>query len=662
MLRVIPLRGLLAFVLLFVVGVPFLAGCGGGGVSGTPDDSDLVVTYFSMRDRTDVYRNQFLEIRFSAPVNAESVSNRTIQFLTGPSQATPATGALIVDGDRVYFDPTRSQEAYDRGDKTANSPFGFEAVADYKLFIPGPPTRSTLRNRAGRPILAEYVSDFRTSDEYTPELDQPEFIGVGELPDGSPTFELGFVPPKYLDEDPGSPTYGDVVVSYNAQIVIRFDEAVLPASMEPGETIFIKNQDVKDYLGRPVDVPGTFKPSMNGTEYVFTPSFHYGTGPYTIAVIMTNMITDLARNPLLNPRTVYFKTEFEPNVNTIGFVVESFSSSRYEDGSNTTAEWDSIKKGELHGGPITTNIVTVNYNPDGVNSRNANLDVPLVARQTGPGCFAWPKGVRSQHSYSADDIGMEGSVTKIAWGPDSNAVFAANYPNIEIRLGNTKAADGVLGPVFDDNFRDGLPLAHYSGRYDVPQRANIDPDVTEAFWAFPTLTTPFDYSHVYGIVIDFQVTAADMCQTTRGWFWGLFAGGPGFRNIIATDRDATMDDYTGGGQPWIADMQFTLRRRVTQAQSKFYDTAQPAPHYSDPIVTPSSQLGGAAVTLEVQGADGMLDSRGRTVADPATVTTWSTNIDVADSKRFIRFRFKMYANLNSDTVPRVNQVQFPYEF
>ena len=662
MYRVIPFRGLAVFTLTLVVGLPLLAGCGGGGQSGTPDDSDLVVTYFSHQGRTDVYRNQFLEIRFSAPVDAESVTNRTVQFLTGPGQATPASGALIVDGDRVYFDPTRSQAAYDRGELTADLPFGFESLADYKLFIPAPPVRSTLRNRSGRPILSEYVNSFRTSELYTPELEQPEFIGVGQLPGGAPTFELGFVPPKYLDQDPSSPTYGDTVVPYNSEIVIRFDEAILPASMEPGDTVLIKNQDVKDFLGNPVDVPGTFKPSKDGKDYIFTPSFHYGHGPYTISVTLSNQVTDLARNPLLNPRTMYFKTEYEPNVNTIGFVVETFSSNQYEDILATTGEWNSAKKGELHGGAITTNIVTVAYAPDGVNSRNANLDVPLVARQTGAACFAWPNGVRSQHSYSANDLGLAGSVTKIAWGPDSNALFAANYPNIAIRLGDTKTADGTLGTTFDDNFRDGKPLAHYDGRYDVPQRANIDPDNGNAFWPFPTLTTPFEYSNDYGIVIDFQVSPADNCQTTRGWFWGLFAGGPGIRNVIATDRDATKDNYTAGGQPWIADMQFTLRRGTTIGQSRFYNTAQPAPHYSTPIVTPSSQTGGAAVTLELQGADGMVDSRGRIVADPATYTPWSTNIDVADAKQFIRFKFTLYANLNSDTVPRINQIQFPFEF
>ena len=109
-------------------------------------------------------------------------------------------------------------------------------------------------------------------------------------------------------------------------------------------------------------------------------------------------------------------------------------------------------------------------------------------------------------------------------------------------------------------------------------------------------------------------------------------------------------------------MQFTLRRGTTIGQSRFYNTAQPAPHYSTPIVTPSSQTGGAAVTLELQGADGMVDSRGRIVADPATYTPWSTNIDVADAKQFIRFKFTLYANLNSDTVPRINQIQFPFEF
>ena len=58
--------------------------------------------------------HQLLEVRFTAPVAPGSVSNRTFRMLTGPTLSTPHNGAAIVDGNRIYFDPTRSQDVYDR--------------------------------------------------------------------------------------------------------------------------------------------------------------------------------------------------------------------------------------------------------------------------------------------------------------------------------------------------------------------------------------------------------------------------------------------------------------------------------------------------------------------------------------------------------------------
>ncbi len=650
-LRQLPILAVISALLL-----PFLPACGGsGGQSGKPRNKDLAVTYFSMDGRTDVERNRILEIRFTAPVKKSSVSNRTVRVLTGPKLQTPAVGALIVDGNVIRFDPTRTQESYDRDGLVVvpDHPFGFDALANYQVFIPAPPDGKTLLNRAGKPIVKSFFASFTTSEEYLKELDPPEFIGI----DG--TNKLGFSPDLKFDE-----TQGEFVVPYNAAILIQFDEPIDPATMEPGATVLIKNQDVLDYLGRPTDIPGTFKPSKDGRLYSFVPSFHYGRGPYRISVELTQGIKDLAGNPLANPKTLYFRTEYKPDVNTIGVMTESFDTNQFEDVANTTAEWNTVKEGELQGGAITTTTLIVSYTPDGINSRKTRVDYPLISKSGNSTCPAWPNGVHVQASYKQEDIGGEGAISELAWGPDSNALFAAVHPNIQIRLGHTKDTAGVLGTNFANNFKDGTPLPNYDGEYGIPQRADIDPSHPQGgYWPFPKLTTPFDYNGKNGLLVDWRVDGANDCQLLRVWFWGTPLAGPGVRQILANTKDGAVDTQVGG-QPLVYDMKFTKRRRITKAQSKFYDTAQAQPNYGEPIISPVSQPGGASFTLEWQGADGMPDPvfPGRVIPDPSTYTPWSTSIDTASRKRFVRFRVTLFANLNSDTVPVIRQIQIPYEF
>ena len=126
----------------------------------------------------------------------------------------------------------------------------------------------------------------------------------------------------------------------------------------PGVTVIVKNLSVLDYLGRPIDVPGTLRSSTDGLRYYFSPSFHYGTGPYVIEVTTTFDIRDLAGNPLGNPATMLFTTEFNPDVNTIAVLSEPFDTNNFEDPPNTNAEWNTTREGWLVGGDITTTIVT----------------------------------------------------------------------------------------------------------------------------------------------------------------------------------------------------------------------------------------------------------------------------------------------------------------
>ena len=53
-----------------------------------------------------------------------------------------------------------------------------------------------------------------------------------------------------------------------------------------------------------------------------------------------------------------------------------------------------------------------------------------------------------------------------------------------------------------------------------------------------------------------------------------------------------MDDFSippGTGQMYIFDMRFTIRRRVTVAQSRFYNANVASPIWSDPIISPPEQ-------------------------------------------------------------------------
>jgi len=649
-LRDVPLLALAALVVL-------AAGCGGGSSGGGGKaDRDLRVIEFNVDGRTDVYRNEPIEVRFSAAVKRRSVDGRTIRVLTGPNLLTLVEGAYLVDGNRVVFDPTRTQTRVDLDGHTAEAdrPFGFDASADHRVYVPGPPRPETVENRAGRGILGEYVGTFRTSDLYLPEQEPPEFTGVGGA--GG----LGFRP---------EPAAGDPV-AYDAEIVLEFSEPILPASMDAGSTVLVRNLDVLDFLGRPIEVPGTLAPEADGRTWVFTPSFHYGTGPYRISVELTSGITDLARNPLALPRVLEFTTEHNPDVDTIGVLSESFDTNAFEDVVATDAEWNTTVPGELRGGAITRSVVSVNYVPQLPNSNVALVDFPLVSANGTSVCPTWPKGARVQASYAAADIGMPGAITEVYWGPSSNALFAATHSNLKIRLGHTKNASGVLGSTFSKNFRDGEPSPHYDGVYHVPQDSNVNATpgtitpVTN-HWPFPKLTTPFEYDGKDGLVLDFQADGANDCQLLRAWFFGAVgvAGSPGARNVVGTTKSATTGDFTSG-QPLVYDMAFEIRRRLTRARSRFYDTAQPKPDYAEPILSPPVQPGGADFTLEWQGAHGMPDPAddSKVVPDPATETPWSASIDVADGHRFLRLRLVLIANLNSETVARFERIAIPFAF
>lgn len=658
MSRLTPIR---PFALLALFAVVFAtAACGGGGKAGTPADDDLAVTFFDHVSRTDVYRNQPMRFEFTAPIDPASLSDRTVMILTGPSLQEPVQGALYLEEPNVVvFDPTRTQAQVDRLGPNApqDRPFGLSSLANYQVRMPAHPTLKTLRNLSGDPLVSEYVANFSTGEDYMPELDPPSFIGV----DGSG--QIGFDP---TTDGPRDPVLGQTEVLSTADVVLVFDEPILPESMDPSKSVVVRNLDLQEpVVGGPRRVPGTLEASTDGKVWRFVPSFGYGVGPYRIRVEITQDVKDLSGNPLSAPVTRYFQTKFDPDAEDVAVITETFNNNLFLDVLNTTGEWNSVTPGRLQGGAITSTSVTVAYTADGVNSQRHGVgnpafrpvDFPLVAENANSFCPGWPNGLRMQSSYKQEDIGSPGAITQIMWGPASNALFAATHPSFKMRLGHTKDSSGGLGTRFDDNFVGGPPAPHFDGIYDIPQRANIDPNNPNVgFWPFPTLTNPFEYDGSRGLVIDFQVLPAQDCQYLRFWFHGTganFPGYPGLRNILAKNPNAEFDDFTGGGQPLVFDMQFVKKRRTTTAQSRFYNTNTTNPDFASPIISPAAQPGGAAFTIEWQGANSPTDT-------PDKMSNWSADINVADGYRYIRFRVRLISNLISNTVARIDEIRIPF--
>jgi hypothetical protein len=429
--------------------------------------------------------------------------------------------------------------------------------------------------------------------------------------------------------------------------------------------------------GDPFQVPGSLEWQGDGSRYVFRPTSGYGSGPYRIRVSLTQGITDLAGNPLLNaPWSTYFYTEYKPGVTTPGSLVEDFSTKTYLDGVNTTGDWDGTYRGELRSGAMTTRIVTIDPKGDGVNSRETLTDYPLVRPDQAPGCNAWVNGCRSMQSYTVSELGTgPGTITQMAWGPNSNALFLASHSNIQITMGYVADPNGdgnlkaELVPVFKNNFLDGKPAPHYSGSYDIPQRLNIDPPgLDTGYWPWPKNQRPFDYDGTRGIVIDFNMDPGTDCQTVRGWNWGVpgAGGAPGIRNLIATAKNAEADNFSvpAGGQMYIFDMRFTIRRRVTVAQSLWYNANVVSPIWGKPIVSPPQQSNAASYTLEMQAA--------LNPYLPNTYTDWTQDITDFNTMRdgenqliffrYLRFRITLFADIDTDTLARIDQLTFPFQF
>lgn len=635
----------------------------------------LVMTSFVENGRTDVFRNQRLTFKFSSYLRKASVDDRTVRVAAvTPTGVKPANGALVVRGSKVEFDPTRSQRNFDDSKNSSlvnegDNPEGFASFQDYTVEIPGPPDLHTVRNLRRHQILQGFSGSFRTAEAYLdPVVGQPAFVGEGG------TGVLGFEPPR-------SGTTG--LVDEDAVIVLEFSEPIEVNSLDPSDTVLVDRVGV----GR---VPGFVKKDPNfpnGRRFLFVPSLGFGSNElqqsgWDVVVtlvdrlrdvdgnVVANGITDLAGNPLKRPVTFSpFRTRYVQGKPSASIIVESFDDQSKMDPITPTegGEWNTLREGVLLGGaPTAFPPQEVQYTSATVGSTivRTRLTEPLVAESipatNGGGCFAVPQGSRTQMLYVPSDVGLEAAITHVGWGPSSNAIFAAFYPGVVLRMGHTSV--NALGSDFAANYTIGNPLTVFTGDYSVPQAANIKPPGLETgYWNWPDLVTPFEYNGVDNLIFDAAAGGGNNCQILRV---GFSPGGGAFPFRSARSRNATSDTAEFALDTLVYDISYQKRRRTTRATSSWYGVPAVTPLYAQPIVSPVGQPGGVQVFMEVEGAPGKADpfNPGVFVPNTALATGWTSDVTEIEGYQFFRFRIVMIANLTTNRTAEVRSLQFPFQF
>ncbi len=624
----------------------------------------LFMTSFVQHGRIDVRRNEGLVFKFSAYPKKNSVDDRSIRIgAVTPSGVRPAIGALRVKGRKVIFDPTQTQRSFDESKKknstvTCKDNFlGFDAFQDYSVEIPGPPELAVLKNLRRERIKQGFTGSFRSNGTYNdPVPGQPRFVG------DFGTGKLGFSPPR-------SGSTG--LVDEDALVIIEFSEPMDPATLDPSSSVIVTRTAIGE------QVPGFIRVDPTdrcGTRYQFVPSLGFGSDEVNLAgwdveITLTTAITDLAGNSLKRPVVFpLFRTRYVPGKPSSSILAEGFDD---QDNMDTITiieggEWNTLEAGFLLGGAAIT-FPNVDFQPTSLSTGTTivrtRVAEPLVAESIpssgGGGCTALPNGSRCQMLYVPADIGDPGAIVATAWGPSSNALFAATYPDIELLYGHTSAA---LGSDWGANVNLGNPVTVYQGNYDVPQALNImPPGLITGYWDYPAFTTPFEFNGINNVVFDAIIPGGNNCQILR---IGFVPTGISFPTRRAVSRDANSPSASFATDPVMYDTRFKKRRRTTRAVSAWYELASDDPLMANPIVSPSSQSGGVQVVLELEGAHGKADpfNPGGFIADVTTATGYTTQVTDVDGHRFVRFRITMIANLNTNQTARISSTQVPYQF
>ncbi|MBI1852624.1 MAG: hypothetical protein HYR85_19955 [Planctomycetes bacterium] len=622
----------------------------------------LEIMTFSQADRTDVARNETLTLITTTAIDPQSVSIDGLQVRTG---LDVVPGRLVITDNMISFIPT--VRPGDRNDYSPpNNPpingIGLRASTRYDVVaIANSPF--SMKSRNGTPLASTFSANFMTNNTFLSESPPipPQVVGL-------PVIAPGPVQPGNFFGDPNTPSTLPLFDPSNLQISVSFSEAMHPGRFNPFTTFTVVNItpanptpgcDVSG-LGQPI--VGNIAGSPDAQTYSFIPLFTLGdrpctTEPFVFRVTLTTGLTDLAGNALAQPLVFYFATADKPTEPHFVTITEDFSTQANRgDPSDpihpNTALWNG--NGFLEGSPITRRTVTVT-------DAESLFDLPQPLTTAGN---------RLQMLYFRDNFNNGGSepgaesFISMSWGPKSNFVFASIYPLVTLKLGHSLADNSSgLQTTFDANYQGftNNPTTVYSGPYEVRNQ------LTSQWQPWPQFAQDFEYSGASAVVWEASGAGADGPNTSTYQLFRNTSTAPSpSRRIydVYNATTATCPPSTGCAENTIYHQQFVLATKKSFGVSSYYDSGISNPDYGGSLVIFDANRGGPCVGISHTGCFSVTwegaDATPAGTPDLATATGFSSDINIADGRRFIRFEIEINGDPFTGIVPIIDSVSFDF--
>jgi hypothetical protein len=705
------------------------ASCGGKSeTSASKDPQEIALIRMEPGDgESSVPRNRVVRMIFNVPVLPQSVHDQSIIIRSGGTFQTRPVGTFLINGNVVEFDPTVTSTG---GANAGGFPAGAQVLVEVRLKMEGDglPANVFVQNAEGNPIVVasgDSLLAFTTGAGWEdPVPGPPGVLGLDFTPSAN---AVGQVPSNaavtVIFSEPVDPS--TIVLGKNIYLTNNSETSPIFQQDIPSITFF--DGSLTRYTFQPVFGfgKGPFNILVNFIDPDAPDTFNPNSLP-----------ADLGGNRVQNFTFFQtFDTQFDPSTVNTGLIRETFTTFDNRDAGATDALWgdDTEFPFELVGQPITTRVqvvgiaeimilsngltvidntqttpiaspryvstaqeiwrpiqlpavvtnpnpppATLTINPDA--SKGEEDYCPTQNPLVGPdsiiniGNPPSSAGRRQLNLYRQAELGARGTIIRIAWGPDSDATFAATYPDLIMRLGHKKGAtsltEGSLNSQFDvDGFVTVVNLVDYI----VPQRANTGGGlINDHFLDWPQLESFFEFDGINDMIVDIEAKEGNTFQTFRTFLalvqqWGTcscsnFAGCQPDNSIGQRQADSTYgSDFlnpapipltVANPAPFVHVMEFELAKLRSDAQSTWYDTKTPEPDYLTPILNPLVQAAGATISMSYSGShDGIVED-----------VAFSPSVDDVDDHQYIRFHVIMRANLFTGGRPRLALLEIPYTF
>jgi hypothetical protein len=705
------------------------ASCGGKSeTSASKDPQEIALIRMEPGDgESSVPRNRVVRMIFNVPVLPQSVHDQSIIIRSGGTFQTRPVGTFLINGNVVEFDPTVTSTG---GANAGGFPAGAQVLVEVRLKMEGDglPANVFVQNAEGNPIVVasgDSLLAFTTGAGWEdPVPGPPGVLGLDFTPSAN---AVGQVPSNaavtVIFSEPVDPS--TIVLGKNIYLTNNSETSPIFQQDIPSITFF--DGSLTRYTFQPVFGfgKGPFNILVNFIDPDAPDTFNPNSLP-----------ADLGGNRVQNFTFFQtFDTQFDPSTVNTGLIRETFTTFDNRDAGATDALWgdDTEFPFELVGQPITTRVqvvgiaeimilsngltvidntqttpiaspryvstaqeiwrpiqlpavvtnpnpppATLTINPDA--SKGEEDYCPTQNPLVGPdsiiniGNPPSSAGRRQLNLYRQAELGARGTIIRIAWGPDSDATFAATYPDLIMRLGHKKGAtsltEGSLNSQFDvDGFVTVVNLVDYI----VPQRANTGGGlINDHFLDWPQLESFFEFDGINDMIVDIEAKEGNTFQTFRTFLalvqqWGTcscsnFAGCQPDNSIGQRQADSTYgSDFlnpapipltVANPAPFVHVMEFELAKLRSDAQSTWYDTKTPEPDYLTPILNPLVQAAGATISMSYSGShDGIVED-----------VAFSPSVDDVDDHQYIRFHVIMRANLFTGGRPRLALIEMPFTF